>query len=113
MASATSVAPAQPDLWDGARLAARIVGAHDENWAPLLRKLRLYLYSLAIEGDEVTADDAHVYLDRNRLCVGGDRRWLGALWGKSDGIAWEACGWRPSTRRLNHARPVRVWRLKR
>jgi hypothetical protein len=102
----------QPTFWDGPAIKARILGAHDANWAPLLRNLRLYLYSLAIEGAEVTSDDAHHYLDANRICVGGDRRWLGALWAEDEGIAWQACGWRPSTRSINHARPIRVWRLR-
>lgn len=79
---------------------------------PLVDKVRRHLRHLAAERADrlVTADDAYKFLE----AIGESESALGAAAGSIfRSPEWEATGcWTPSTRVSNHARPVRVWRLK-
>jgi hypothetical protein len=97
-----------------AGMAARDMGiaAATESRNALVEKVRQYLRMLARERGNrcVTADDAFTYLQQ----IGEQERALGnaagALFRTGE---WEFTGcWTPSTRVSNHARMVRVWRLK-
>lgn len=79
---------------------------------PLVEMVRGHLRKLATDRADhlVTADDAYRYLTQ----IGESERALGnaagALFRSTE---WEATGcWTPSTRVSNHARMLRVWRLK-
>ncbi len=78
----------------------------------LVEKARRYLRTLARERGNhcVTADDAVEYLVK----IGESERALGNAAGSLfRSHEWEATGcWTPSTRISNHARMVRVWRLR-
>jgi hypothetical protein len=79
---------------------------------PLVEKVRQFLRTLARDRDGrlVTADDAYQYLRQigEQESVLGNA--AGALFKSSE---WEFTGcWTPSKRVSNHARMVRVWRLK-
>ncbi|MDD5304317.1 MAG: hypothetical protein PHS14_14560 [Elusimicrobia bacterium] len=78
-----------------------------------MASLRVWLEQYAADGKEVTTDEAHWWLDRLGPATTADRRFLGALWHYGEPPTWEALGWRPSARAECHARPVRVWRLRR
>jgi hypothetical protein len=97
-----------------AGVAARDMGIATaaESRNPLVDKVRQFLRKLAKDRDNrcVTADDAYAYLKQ----IGEEERTLGnaagALFKSGE---WEFTGcWTPSTRVSNHARMVRVWRLK-
>lgn len=79
---------------------------------PLVDKTRRYLRALARDRTNrcVTADDAARYL----ASIGESDRALGNAAGSLfRGPEWEPTGcWTASTRVSNHARMVRVWRLK-
>ena len=79
---------------------------------PLVDKVRRHLRHLAGERADrlVTADDAYKFL----AAIGESETALGAAAGSLfRSPEWEATGcWTPSTRVSNHARMLRVWRLK-
>ena len=124
-----TVGPEDHDLWwlptpreraqgreTGQALAGGEIVAHAARQASTLASLRVWLEQYAADGKEVTTDEAHWWLDRLGQYTKADRRFLGALWHYHDTDGqpmWEALGWKPSDRSECHARPVRVWRLRR
>lgn len=88
------------------------IALSNESRNPLVERIRQSLRGLARDRDNrcVTADDAYAYLAQ----IGEKERALGnaagALFRSGE---WEFTGcWTPSTRVSNHARMVRVWRLR-
>ena len=86
------------------------VAAHAARHGDLLARLRVRMREMAVDGQVVTTDIAHAILDEwgAPADFGGNRRFLGALWGNE----WEAVGWCKSERVQNHGRDVRMWRLR-
>lgn len=54
----------------------------------------------------ITSDDIHEVCS---IPANVDRRIMGAVFNKTE---WEHAGWVASRRKVNHGRPVRIWRLK-
>src|SRR3974390_296665 len=73
-----------------------------------LNKARYAAVLYAKRHGTVTADDVYLYL----LTSGSDTD-LGPAWGSvfREGFVWTG-EWKPSSRPSNHARMIRVWRLK-
>jgi hypothetical protein len=97
-----------------AGVAARDLGMAEatESRNHLVQKIREFLRTVARSRDNrcVTADDAYKFLEIRD----GNLRELGNAAGSIFRSAdWEFTGcWTPSTRVSNHARMLRVWRLK-
>jgi hypothetical protein len=100
------------DLFEGEKAREAGISQAAQSKNPLLNKVRAHLCVLAASRSNrcVTADDATKFLveiGEKETALGNA---AGSLFNSSE---WEPTGcWTPSTRVTNHARSVRVWRLR-
>ena len=75
----------------------------------LLSRAQAIAHKLAADGRSITCDDVFEALD-----IGSDAPLcLGPAWGSVfRGKDWVMVGWRKSKRVSNHARAIRIWRLR-
>jgi len=75
----------------------------------LLERAKTIAHKLASDGRTITIDDVV-----EALAIASDAPGLlgNASGSVFAGKMWECVGWRKSTRVSNHARSIRVWRLK-
>lgn len=79
----------------------------EEHQADLVERLRAAAKALAAtHPDGITSDEVHAVVN---IPEATDRRVMGAVFNKKD---WVHVGWRASTRKINHGRPIRVWKPK-
>jgi hypothetical protein len=76
---------------------------HREDW---LSRARQVAHRLGMRGDEVTIDDVREHIEPP---PGKDPRVMGAVFLKSE---WESVGYRRSTRKECHNRPIAIFRMK-
>lgn len=75
--------------------------------AELVERLRAAAKTLARQNpDGITSDDVHAAVD---IPAGTDSRIMGAVFSKKH---WVHVGWRASTRKVNHGRPISIWKAK-
>lgn len=101
-----------PDLFsEGAALRDAALTRLERSNAEILSACRAAMREIAKNGP-VDADDARDWLARQEDGARWmDRRkdWMGALFKTAE---WMPVGWKISRAPQNHARPIRVWRLK-
>lgn len=96
---------------DGVALKDAALSGLERTNAEILAAVRSALVEMGRWGP-VDADDARDWLARQ---VDGEawmkrrKDWMGALFRTGE---WKAVGWKISRAPENHARPIRVWRLK-
>jgi hypothetical protein len=75
----------------------------------LLERAKAHAIELGHTLGEVTADDVF----RRMLNYGEEPELLGNAAGSIfRGVEWECVGWKQSERKTNHARAIRIWRLR-
>ena len=70
--------------------------------------------TLGLQGEEVSAVQVRDYFDQLNWDWASLGNAAGAIFrSPPDGWRWVPVGWRPTTAKESHTRPVRVWKLER
>ncbi|MDT8419371.1 MAG: hypothetical protein RQ754_02980 [Desulfuromonadales bacterium] len=98
----------QMSMFTGEERKAEGLSVIEENHGDFLETMRTRARKIAAEKGSVTSDDLRAYA----ACWGIEPAHPNAWGGIFRGSEWECIGFKKSTLPSNHARLVRVWRLK-
>ena len=96
------------DLQEGKKAKERGLDRLEDSQGDFLTTIRAVARRIARQSGKVTSDDLRIWAREHNLAPQHQNAW-GAVFRGSE---WEQVGWTKSTVTSNHARSIRVWKLR-